>query len=141
MFDQLPLNEQNSLLSYRWDKIGNAAMLPILRQYAQSYHDFPEMREANAYSSLQLSASALQSWYELDPAGARPGIIAEISRTRPRFGARVLGILPDGVLAKPVADCRCARKKSDEGMEKDEGAVRTDVYRRLVTLFFAFERC
>jgi hypothetical protein len=60
MFDQLPLNEQNSLLSYPWDQIENAAMLPILRQYAQSYHDFPEMREANDYSSLQLSASALQ---------------------------------------------------------------------------------
>lgn len=95
MFDQLPLNEQNSQLSYRCDKIGSAAMLPILRRYAQSYHDFPEMREASAYNSLQLSASALRHWYELDPAGARPVIITEISRPRPRFGARVLGILPD----------------------------------------------
>jgi len=98
MFDQLPLNEQNSLLSYRWDKIGSAAMLPILRRYAQSYRDFPQMREASAYNSLQLSGSALRHWYELDPAEARPVIITEISRPRPRFDARVLGILPDEAL-------------------------------------------
>jgi hypothetical protein len=98
MFDHLPVNEQNSLLTYRWDKIRSPAMLPILRRYAQSYQDFPEMREANAYNSLQLSASALQRWYELDPAGARPAIIAEISRPRPRFGARVLGILQEETL-------------------------------------------
>ena len=98
MFDQLPLREQNSLLAYRWDNIRSPAMLPILRRYAQSYHDFPEMREANAYNSLQLSASALQRWYELDPAGARPAIITEISRPRPRFSAGLLGILPDVTL-------------------------------------------
>jgi hypothetical protein len=73
-------------------------MLPILRRFAQSYHDFPEMREASAHTSLQLSASALRHWYELDPAGARPVIITEISRPRPRFDARVLGILPDETL-------------------------------------------
>lgn len=98
MFDQLPLNEQNSLLTYRWDKIKSPAMLPILRRYAQSYRDFPEMRESNAYDSLQLSASALRHWYELDPVGARPAIIKEITRPRPRFNARVLGILPDETL-------------------------------------------
>src|SRR6266542_771409 len=31
MFDQLPLNEQNTLLSFRWDKIKNPALLPILK--------------------------------------------------------------------------------------------------------------
>jgi hypothetical protein len=98
MFDQLPVNEQNSLLTHRWNKIGSAAMLPILRRYAQSYHDFREMREVNAYESLQLSASALRRWYELEPTGARPAIITEINRPRPRFGARVLGILPDETL-------------------------------------------
>lgn len=98
MFDQLPLQEQNSLLTYRWDKIGGAGMLPILKRYAQSYHDFPQMRESNAYDSRQLSASALRRWYELDPAGARPVIIKEITRPRPRFDARVLGILPDKTL-------------------------------------------
>jgi hypothetical protein len=98
MFDQLPVNEQNSLLSYRWDKIRSPAILPILKRYAQSYHDFPEMSESKAFDSLQLSASALRRWYELDPAGARPAIITEISRPRPRFDARVLGLLPDETL-------------------------------------------
>jgi len=98
MFDQLPLNEQNTLLTYRWEKIKSPAMLPMLRRYAQSYHNFPEMRESKAYDSLQITASALRRWYELDPSGARPAIITEISRPRPRFDARVLGILPDETL-------------------------------------------
>jgi hypothetical protein len=98
MFDQLPLQEQNSLLNNRWDKIGSAAMLPILKRYAQAYKDFAEMRESNAYDMRQLSATALTRWYELDPIGARPAIINEISRPRPRFDARVLGILPDETL-------------------------------------------
>src|SRR5262249_13337561 len=102
MFDQLPLKEQNTLLTYRWEKIKNPAMLPILRRYAESYRDFPQMKEANTYSSLELSANALRRWYELDPAGARPAVIAEITRPRPRYDARVLGILPDETL--PEAD-------------------------------------
>jgi len=95
LFDQLPLEQQNTLLTYRWDKIGGPNMLPILRRYAEAYQDFPQMREMNAYRSLELSATALKHWYELDPAGARPAIIREITRPRPRFGARILGILPD----------------------------------------------
>ena len=98
MFDQLPANEQNSLLSFRWDKIKSPAMLPILKHYAESYVDFPAMRAEPAYSSLELSGNALRRWYELDPAAARQAIIAEISRPRPRFGARVLGLLPDKTL-------------------------------------------
>jgi hypothetical protein len=98
MFDQLPLNDQNSLLSFRWGKIKSPEMLPILKRYAQSYRDFPQMREAKAYGSLQLSGSALRCWYELDPDGARPAIITEITRPRPRFDARVLGLLPDKTL-------------------------------------------
>lgn len=73
-------------------------MIPLLKRYAQSYSDFPELRESNAYDSLRLSASALRRWYELDPAGARPAIIKEISRPRPRYDARVLGMLPDETL-------------------------------------------
>lgn len=98
LFDQLPLEQQNTLLTYRWDKIGGPDMLPILRHYAETYQDFPQMREINAYRSLELSAAALKHWYELDATGARPAIIREITRPRPRFGARVLGILPDKTL-------------------------------------------
>lgn len=98
MFDQLPLQQQSFLLTYRWDKIGGPALLPILNPLAQSYQDFPEMRDSKASESLEHSAIALRRWYELDPAGARPAFINEISRPRPRFDARVLGILPDKTL-------------------------------------------
>ena len=98
LFDQLPLNEQSNLLSFSWAKIKSPEMLPILKRYAQSYRDFPQMRETNAHTSLQLSASALRGWYELDPAGARPAVITEITRPRPRFDARILGLLPDKTL-------------------------------------------
>jgi len=81
-------------------------MLPILRRYAQSFQDFPQMRETKAFNSLQLSASALRHWYELDPVGARPAVIKEITRPRPRFDARVLGLLPDETL--PEADLALA---------------------------------
>jgi hypothetical protein len=56
------------------------------------------MRSEPAYELRQLSGSALRRWYELDPAGARSAIITEISRPRPRFDARVLGLLPDKTL-------------------------------------------
>lgn len=98
IFDQLPLNQRNALLGFRWDKIKSPAMLPILKRYAESYVDFPEMRAEPAYESLQLSGNALQHWYELDPAAARSAVITEISRPRPRFSARVLGLLPDKTL-------------------------------------------
>jgi hypothetical protein len=95
VFDKLPLKEQNSLLSYRWEKIKGPALLPILKRYAQAYRDFPDLQAEPAYDLIQLSGSALRHWYELDPAGARSAVIAEISRPLPRFNARVLGLLPD----------------------------------------------
>jgi len=107
MFDQLPPDTQSYLLTYRWDKIAGPKLLPILRRVAEAYQDHPEMRETNAYQSLQLSGSALQHWYELDPAGATPAIIREITHPRPRFNARVLGILPDRTLPEvdfPLAE-------------------------------------
>jgi len=102
LFDQLPPDGQALLLTYRWDKIASPNMIPILRRVAENYQEFPQMREMNAYGSLDLSASALQRWFELDPIGARPAILREITRPRPRYGARVLGILPDKTL--PEAD-------------------------------------
>lgn len=101
-FDQLPEEAQASLLTYRWDEIAGPAMLPILRRRAQADRVFHDRRDPNAYRSAyrsrELSGSALQRWYELDPSGARPVVINEIARPRPRYGARVLGILPDETL-------------------------------------------
>jgi len=43
MFDQLPLNEQNTLLSFRWTR-SKTRIASDLKRYTQSYRDFPEMR-------------------------------------------------------------------------------------------------
>jgi len=98
VFENLPLDQQNFLLNYRWEKIKSPAVLPLLKRYVQAYRDFPELRSDPNYELQQVSGSALRHWYELDPAGARSTIIAEISRPRPRFNARVLGVLPDKTL-------------------------------------------
>jgi hypothetical protein len=98
VFDELPLTDKNTLLSFRWNQIKSPALLPLLKRYAQSYRDFPEMRAEPAYNSLEFSGNALRRWYELDPSGAREGIITEITRPRPRYDTRVLGLLPDKTL-------------------------------------------
>ena len=106
VFDQLPLAERNTLLSFRWNQIKSPALLPLLKRYAESYRDFPEMRAVPAYDSLEFSGNALRRWYELDPTGAREAIITEITRPRPRYDTRVLGLLPDKTL--PEADLALA---------------------------------
>ena len=94
-FDQLPVGKQAELLQYRWEATDHQAMLPLVRKTAQRYQDFPELRAMDAYEYNNASAAALDHWYELDPAGARPAILKEILRPKPRFNAKVLGVLPD----------------------------------------------
>jgi len=98
VFDRLPVEKQSELLEYRWQSAGGAAWLPIVRKTAEHYEDFPMLTEWNAYTSLQLSAVAFRRWYELAPDEARPAIIREILRPKPRFNAATLGILPDKTL-------------------------------------------
>jgi hypothetical protein len=97
-FSELPLGEQALWLQYRWNDIKDPAWVPLLRRTALRYEDFPEPREMHAYESLQVSGSALTRWYELDPAGARNAVVAEITRAKPRYNAALLGILPDKTL-------------------------------------------
>jgi hypothetical protein len=104
LVDQLPVEEQTRLLTHGWTRIAGPAWLPIVRRWAQSYRDFPNMRVSPAYESLERSAMALQRWYQLDPSGARPAIIEEIARPRPRFDALVLGVLPDRTLPEVDAE-------------------------------------
>jgi hypothetical protein len=82
-------------------------MLPLLRKVATHYEDFPQLRAMDAYNSINASGAALQHWYEVAPDEARPAIIKEILRPRPRFNAKVLGILPDKSLPEveqPLAE-------------------------------------
>ena len=71
IFDQLSTQEQNLLLTYRWDKIASPKLVPLLRRVAEHYEYFPQLREMNAYDKLLLSGSALRDWYAVDPEGAR----------------------------------------------------------------------
>jgi hypothetical protein len=101
-FDTLTPQKQAELMQYRWNALDHQEMLPLLRKIAQRYQDFPQLREMNAFQLNSASAAALEHWYEMAPDEARPVIIQEILRPRPRFNAKVLGILPDGEL--PDAD-------------------------------------
>jgi hypothetical protein len=94
-FDDLPIDKQVELVQYRWSALDHEEMLPLLRTLAQQYHDFSELREMKAYQSNNLSASALQHWYEMAPEEARPIVLQEIARPKPRFSANVLGMLPE----------------------------------------------
>ncbi len=97
-FRELPVEKQVAHLQYRWELLKDAAWLPLWRAIASDYKDYPELREWNAHQSLQLTATALVRWYELDPDGARSAVLAEITRPKPRYDAHTLGLLPDKTL-------------------------------------------
>ena len=94
-FDRLPSNKQMELMQSRWHVLDHQAMLPLLQKLASRYRDFPVLNEAHAWEYNNASGAALDHWYELDPAGARPAVLREILRPKPRFNASVLGVLPD----------------------------------------------
>lgn len=104
-FDQLPVQQQNFLLESRWDRIGGPALLPLLQRYAATNTQI-NRNGRDEYDEQRLAATALRRWYEIDPPGARPAILSEISRPNPRFDARTLGLLPDAVL--PSVDLQLA---------------------------------
>jgi hypothetical protein len=94
-FDKLPLEKQAELIQFRWPALDHEEMLPLIRTIARRYRDFPELREIVAYEFNNMSGAALKHWYEMEPEEARPVVIQEIIRPKPRFGSSVLGILPD----------------------------------------------
>jgi hypothetical protein len=97
-FGELAIKEQQEWLEDRWPTVKDAEWLPTLRPIAAEYTDFPNPTALPASDYLKLSADALIRWYELDPQGARPAVIAEIVRRAPRYSANTLGMLPDKVL-------------------------------------------
>jgi hypothetical protein len=94
-FDSLPARSQADLLQYRWEALDQQTMLHLLPKVAERYRDGPVLNEMNLWEANNASAAALQHWWELDPASARPAILVEISRPKPRFGANVVGMLPE----------------------------------------------
>jgi hypothetical protein len=82
----------------RWPLVKDVRLVPALRTIATQYTDFPQPRQAEADESLKLTGIALIRWYELDPESARPAVLAEIVRPKPRYSANTLGMLPDKAL-------------------------------------------
>ena len=100
-FSDLAIEEQRRWLEEKWPTVKDAAWLPTLRAIAAEYADYPVPYAPNVlptYDYFKLSGDGLIRWYELDPEGARPAVLAEIIRQRPRFSANTLGLLPDKVL-------------------------------------------
>jgi len=98
-FDQLPVEKQVDWIGENWPKVKDPRWLPTLRAIAARYTDFaPPHNGEEAYYPLRLTGTALMRWYELDPEGARGTVIAEIIRPKPRYGANILGLLPDKTL-------------------------------------------
>lgn len=96
IFDQLPIDQQAWLLEQRWPDIKDPALLPLLKQFVEiDVNKIPPDKFAWAQG---LPGVALRRWFELDPANARPAVIAEISRAQPRIKARELSLLPDETL-------------------------------------------
>ena len=98
VFGSLSADQKVTWLQFRWDAIKDSRWVPLLRTIALQYKDYPEPREMGAYQSLQLTGTALQRWYELEPEGARDAVIREIIRPKPRYDANALGFLPDKTL-------------------------------------------
>ena len=99
-FNDLPSQQQRSLLEYGWKRIASDSMLPILRQL---YGKRPEGNSEAGYEISEITALALKRIYELAPEEGRQLIIAEMRRPKPRvgyqsMGVRALAILPDETL-------------------------------------------
>jgi len=119
-FNDLAIEKQRRWLEEKWPTVKDAAWLPTLRAIAAEYADYPVPYAPNVlptYNYFKLSGDGLIRWYELDPEGARPAVLAEITRQRPRFSANTLGILPDKVLLNEQ------RAIADHFLEQDEYAV------------------
>lgn len=100
-FSELAIEEQRRWLEDKWPTVKDAAWLSTLRAIAAKFADYPVPNAPNVlptYDYFKLSGDGLVRWYELDPEGARPAVLAEIVRQRPRYSANTLGMLPDKVL-------------------------------------------
>jgi hypothetical protein len=95
-FDQLSMDQQALILEDRWQDIKDPALLPLLKRFVEI--DFTKISPENSTWARDLPALALRRWLDLDAAGARQAIIAEMTRDPVRFQARDLSLLPDETL-------------------------------------------
>jgi len=94
-FDELPVQQQVELIESRWPALDHHEMLPVLRKLASRDISARRAQDMSTHWIDLTTGDALKHWYEVAPEEARPHIIEEILRPQPRFGADVLGVLPD----------------------------------------------
>lgn len=94
-FNDLPRQEQRSLLEHRWKQVASDSLLPILRQL---YRREPAGSSDEGREIRELSTSALKRIYERSPEEGRRLILAEMQKSIPRVGLEALTVLPDETL-------------------------------------------
>jgi hypothetical protein len=79
-------------LRQHWDTLRPNEMLATLRTLAK----LPRLDDGflGPYSRDNLKSVAFKRWYELDPAGARGEILAEIGTAKPELSAQALQFIP-----------------------------------------------
>jgi hypothetical protein len=107
----LPPSMQKRILEGSHQALSCPEALRLFRDWAQRNTEALP-REAKADADA-MAALGLRNWYSTDSAGARPALLKEILRLHPRFGLRLLGVLPDKTL--PEADATLAAAL-DEGV-------------------------
>ncbi len=115
-FRSLPASSQLELLESRWSVLDTQTMLDLLPQLVSVNRGANPPRSDD--QANRIAAAALGRSWELDPQSARTAILAEIVRPNPRFGGRVLGVLPDSEL--PEVDSALAGHLSLENGSLDE---------------------
>jgi hypothetical protein len=120
MFDQLPTEKQQVMLGWDWEAIRSPALVPTLKRFAET--DLSKVPREDYVDALWRTSWALRRWYELDPTGARPAIIHEITRPDPLFGAGLLGILPDQTLPE-VEQVLAKNLSSSDGQSSEVASL------------------
>ena len=88
-WDSLPIGKRNELIQYRWEQVGGAEFLPILRTIVASEpnrnHDMDKFDRG----------AALRRIYELTPDHGRELILREVAAPKGDIDSGVLGMLSD----------------------------------------------
>lgn len=98
MFEQLPPSIQDIWLGQRWSQVCDLRWLPVLQRLSSREVNFQQPGDLSVDPVAGITKLALKRWYELDPKAGRAAILREVTSPAPRFGADVLGILPDKTL-------------------------------------------
>jgi len=110
-WDTLPLRTRNELILSRWNEIGGAELLPLLRRIVNGPPGLPRR------SDQVDRGAALRRIYELAPDEGRDLILREIRDVKGDIEIGVLGILPEREIpaldASLVASLQLSRGTSD----------------------------